>query len=102
LSGTETVDLPSALAALGDEGISHILCEGGPNLNASLVAGSLVDELCLTLSPKLALGTGQGLVRGWLENHTAPIGQAVAGLVALGLVHVLEEDGFLFLRLRSA
>jgi len=102
VSGTETVDLPSAMAALGDSGISHILCEGGPNLNASLVAASLVDELCLTLSPKLALGKAQGLVRGWLENHTAGlIGQPVAGLMALGLVHVLEEDGFLFLRLRS-
>jgi len=101
-SGTETVDLPSALATLADNGISHILCEGGPKLNASLVAGSLVDELCLTLSPKLALGKVQGLVRGWLEDHTtAPIGQPVAGLMALDLVHVLEEDGFLFLRLRS-
>ncbi len=103
VSGTETVDLPSALAALGDQGISHILCEGGPNLNASLVAESLVDELCLTLSPKLALGKGQGLVRGWSENYTGiQIGQPVAGLMALGLVHVLEQDGFLFLRLRSA
>jgi riboflavin biosynthesis pyrimidine reductase len=101
-SGTETVDLPSALAALGDEGISHVLCEGGPKLNESLVAGSLVDELCLTLSPKLALGKVPGLVRGWLQDHTAgPVGQPVAGLLALGLVHVLEEDGFLFLRLRS-
>jgi len=101
-SGTKSVDLPSALAALGDQGFRHILCEGGPSLNGSLVAASLVDELCLSLSPKLAFGTGEGLVRGWLENHTpSPPGQPNAGLMDLGLVHVLEENGFLFLRLRA-
>ena len=101
-SGTQTVDLPSALAALGDQGIRHILCEGGPTLNASLVAASLVDEFCLTFSPKLAPSKGEGVVRGWLQNHTAgSLVQPVTGLMELGLVHVLEEDGFLFLRLRT-
>jgi riboflavin biosynthesis pyrimidine reductase len=102
-TATETVDLPAALSGLGDLGIRHILCEGGPTLNESLVAASLVDEFCLTLSPKLAPGAGEGLVRGWLGNHTAgPIAQPVAGLMGLGLVHVLEQDGFLFLRLRTS
>jgi riboflavin biosynthesis pyrimidine reductase len=102
-TGTETVDLPSALAALGDQGIRHILCEGGPTLNESLVGASLVDEFCLTLSLKLAVGEGEGLVRGWLGDHAAgPIGQPGPGLMDLGLVHVLEEDGFLFLRLRTS
>jgi riboflavin biosynthesis pyrimidine reductase len=102
-TGAETLDLPTALAVLGDQGIGHILCEGGPTLNESLVAASLLDEFCLTLSPKLALGAGEGLVRGWLGNHTAgPMGRPVARLMDLGLVHVLEEDGFLFLRLRAS
>ncbi len=101
-SGTESVDLRSALAELGDRGIRHILCEGGPTLNERLVEQSLVDEFCLTLSPKLAVGQGDGLVRGWLEHHAAgPVGQNANRLMDLGLVHVLEEDGFLFLRLRS-
>ena len=43
-TATETVDLPAALSGLGDLGIRHILCEGGPTLNESLVAASLVDE----------------------------------------------------------
>jgi riboflavin biosynthesis pyrimidine reductase len=98
-TGADTLDLPTALAALGDQGIGHILCEGGPTLNESLVAASLVDEFCLTLSPKLAPGAGEGLVRGWLGNQAAA---PVARLMALGLVHVLEEDGFLFLRLRTS
>jgi riboflavin biosynthesis pyrimidine reductase len=102
-AGTETVDLPSALATLGDQGIRHILCEGGPSLNESLVAASLVDEFCLTLSPKIAPGEAKGLVRGWLGDHAAgPRGQPPSGLVDLDLVHVLEQDGFLFLRLRTS
>jgi riboflavin biosynthesis pyrimidine reductase len=101
--GKETVDLGSALASLGDQGIRHILCEGGPTLNESLVAASLADEFCLTLSPKLAPGAGKGVVRGWLGDHIADqASRPVAGLMDLGLVHVLEEDGFLFLRLRAS
>jgi riboflavin-specific deaminase-like protein len=102
-AGTETVDLASALASLGDQGIRHILCEGGPTLNESLVEASLVDEFCLTFSPKLAPGAGEGLVRGWLAGHTADrAGRRVGRLMDLGLVHVLEQDGFLFLRLRTS
>jgi riboflavin-specific deaminase-like protein len=102
-SGTESVDLPSALAELGDLGARYILCEGGPTLNQGLVEKSLVDEFCITLSPKLVVGGGDGLVRGWLENPTAgPVGQNPSRLVELGLVHVLEEDGFLFLRVRTS
>jgi riboflavin biosynthesis pyrimidine reductase len=102
-TGTETVDLPVALAALWDRGIRHILCEGGPTLNESLVGASLVDEFCLTFSPKLATGAGEGHVRGWLGDHTAgPMAQPVLRLLDLGLVHVLEEEGFLFLRLRTS
>lgn len=102
-AGTDRVDLPAALGALATRGARHIVCEGGPTLNASLVAASLVDELCLTLSPRLAIGEGDGLVRGWLGGHSSgPGGQHPVHLAELGLVHVLEEDGFLFLRLRTS
>jgi len=102
-SGRETVDLPSALAKLGGQGIHNILCEGGPTLNESLVAASLVDEFCLTISLRIAPGAGDGLVRGWLEDHTPGlIGRPAGGLIGLGLVHLLEEEGSLFLRLRTS
>ena len=53
------VDLPAALAQLrNDNRVRSILCEGGPHLNASLIAGGLIDELFLTTFAQLAGGAG--------------------------------------------
>jgi riboflavin biosynthesis pyrimidine reductase len=111
-TGVAAVDLGAALQALAERGMHQVLCEGGPRLNTSLAAAELVDELCLTLSPKLAGSVGIGLLGGWLgsgghwharretEGETWLSGQPFARLLDLKLVHVLEEDSFLFLRLR--
>jgi riboflavin biosynthesis pyrimidine reductase len=100
-SGAQAVDLRSALDGLRQRGLKHILCEGGPALNDSLLGASLVDELCLTCSPKLVVGSEEGVVRGWSQRH-GPTAVVPTGsrLEDLDLVHLLEEDGFLFLRLR--
>ena len=74
------------LQVLAERGLTRVLCEGGPGLFSSLVAEDLVDELCLTLSPLLAAHSGPGITAG------------VTPARALSLVHVLEEDGCLFLR----
>ena len=47
MSGDDVVD------ALRGRGLTHVVCEGGPALAASLVAAGRVDELCLTTSPDL-------------------------------------------------
>jgi 5-amino-6-(5-phosphoribosylamino)uracil reductase len=84
------VDLAAALARLrADHGVRSILCEGGPQLNASLVAGGLVDELFLTTVPKLAGGAGALTIVG-----DAPLREPVA----LELVWLLESEGELFAR----
>jgi riboflavin biosynthesis pyrimidine reductase len=91
--GDDTVDLPAALAALGGRG-SVVTCEGGPRLNADLIADDLVDEWAHTLSPIL---TGGDSVR------------AAAGAVPptpreMVLDRLLEGDGLLltrWLRLRD-
>ncbi|PZS30031.1 MAG: pyrimidine reductase family protein [Pseudonocardiales bacterium] len=75
-------------ALLAERGLTRILCEGGPRLFGSLLAEDLVDELCLTLSPVLARQEAPGIAE-------QPGGD---GPVRLGLVHVLEDDGYLFLR----
>ena len=50
-------DLPLLMARLRKEhGVRSVLCEGGPTLNSHLLAAGLVDELFLTLNPKLAGG----------------------------------------------
>ena len=112
-TGAASVDLPSAVQALAAEGMHHVLCEGGPTLNTSLAAAGLVDELCLTLSPQLAGSVGGVLMGGWLGSggfwlaRTHASGERVfrsqplTQLVKLELAHVLEEDSYLFLRLRA-
>lgn len=88
-AGEAQLDLPQALRRLAEQGVQALLCEGGPTLNASLLAAGLVDELCLTITPALVgMGGGKRIIGG------APLPQ----MVGLELVHVLEEDGNLFLR----
>jgi riboflavin biosynthesis pyrimidine reductase len=64
-----------------------VLAEGGPTLNGELAVAGLIDELCLTVAPVLVGGQAKRVLSGPLV--TAP---------PMELVHVLEEDGFLFLR----
>jgi riboflavin-specific deaminase-like protein len=89
------VDLSAALAELHDRcGVRLLLCEGGPHLNAHLLAAGLVDELFLTLAPKLA--GGDGPVGG--EALRIVAGPALEPPVELELVGVLQSDSELFLR----
>jgi len=61
--------------------------EGGPTLNAQMLAADLVDEACITVSPRLVGGRSARMAVG-----------DFAGTDAWRLAHVLEEDGFLFVR----
>lgn len=56
-------DAVAAVAELRERGCRRILCEGGPTVFGALLAGSLVDELFVTVSPLLA-GGGLSLVEG--------------------------------------
>ena len=88
-TGGAALDLPAALRELAAHGVAALLCEGGPTLNAALLHEGLVDELCLTIAPKL-VGAGGG------QRIIGPA--ALPQVVGLQLAHVLEEDGNLFLR----
>jgi riboflavin biosynthesis pyrimidine reductase len=92
LCGADAIDPSAALAALGGRGLGRVLCEGGPSLYGTLASAGLADELCLTLAPVLAGPAHVGIIAGqpWRHPHD------------LALVHVLEEDGALFLRYRRA
>jgi len=93
VSGHDGVDLPEALAALRRGGASVVLCEGGPTLNAELLQNGLLDELCLTMAPALVGAGGGATIMG---------AALLSQMRDLSLTHVLEEDGFLFLRGRVA
>jgi len=90
--GGAAVDPVLALAALAERGHRVALCEGGPSLLAQLVAASVLDELCLTVSPLLAGGDGPRILSG--TGPGAP--------VRLVLDTALEDDGFLLLRYLAA
>ena len=90
IAGDQDVDLATAVAALGDRGWRAVLAEGGPTLNGQLARAGLLDELCLTLSPRLAGGEAKRILDG-------PSLEAAAGL---RLCSLCEQDEFLFLRYR--
>jgi riboflavin-specific deaminase-like protein len=85
-------DLPLLMARLrGDHGVRSVLCEGGPTLNSFLLAAGLVDELFLTLNPKLS---------GGAAALTIVAGRALVEPAELGLVSLAEGEGDLFSRWR--
>jgi riboflavin biosynthesis pyrimidine reductase len=87
-SGPEgRVDLPGLLRSLRKEGVKALLCEGGPTLHGSLQAAGLVDDLFLTIAPKLAGGGAPRILEGELP-----------GVEPLELSWLLEQDGELFAR----
>jgi riboflavin biosynthesis pyrimidine reductase len=91
LAGERDVDLAKAVDALGERGWQKVLCEGGPTLNGQLAAAGLLDELCMTLSPRLVGGGAKRLLHGPVLPEPR----------ALRLASACEEDGFLFLRYRA-
>lgn len=88
----ERVDLAAALSHLRRErGIRAVLSEGGPRLYAELQAQGLVDDLFLTIAPKLVGGDAPRIIEGELPR-----------IAPLRLAWLLEEDGELFARYSSA
>ena len=61
---TGRVDLADALGQIAALGAAVVVCEGGPSLNGQLLAGGLVDELCLTLAPLAIAGTSARIAHG--------------------------------------
>ena len=85
-------DLPLLMARLRSEhGVRAVLCEGGPTLNSYLLAAGLVDELFMTLHPKL-LGGAAAL--------TIVAGRELVEPAELELVSLAEAESELYTRWR--
>jgi riboflavin biosynthesis pyrimidine reductase len=84
--GDDEVDLAEGLCRLHARGLTRLLCEGGPQLLTALLSAGLVDELCLTHTPRL-LGRAPTLL-------TAPLTRPVD----LALRSLVEAEGVLLAR----
>ena len=92
--GSGDVDWPAVFRTFRqDMGIERLLVEGGSELNAALMKLDLVDELFLTLAPKIKLGRdvptyadGEPLDRTEIQKYD--------------LVSCLPVEGEVFLRYR--
>jgi riboflavin-specific deaminase-like protein len=85
-------DLPRLMGYLQERhGVRSVLCEGGPTLNSFLFAAGLVDELYLTMNPKVV---------GGAAAITIVAARELVEPVELDLASVAEADGELFTRWR--
>lgn len=86
------VNLREAMRYLRQErGIRALLSEGGPHVHEQMQADGLVDDLFLTISPKLSGGEAVRIIEGPLP-----------GIVELDLAWLLEADGELLARYRRS
>lgn len=87
----DEVDLPAALDALAARGLARVLCEGGPHLLDAMLRADVVDELCVTTSPRVV---GAGPARIVAAGAPGRPGPEAAGLLrAARLGHLLHAPG---------
>ncbi|HKC28725.1 MAG TPA: pyrimidine reductase family protein [Jatrophihabitans sp.] len=91
--GDDMVDLAQAREELEQRGLTRILSEGGPTAFSWMLVAGVVDELCLSVTPRL-VGPGPTRIVDDGPVWPPPVPLRLAGL--------LEEDGALFLRYRTA
>ncbi len=87
-----SVDLVAALRQLRVErGVRALLCEGGPGLHRQLQSAGAVDDLFLTIAPKLAGGEAPRILEGELP-----------AVSELQLAWLLQQGSELFARYRRS
>ncbi len=91
--GSHVVDLHRVVAELAARGLGRIHCEGGPSLLGDLAAEGLLNELLLTVAPRLLGGGPQEHILSVAGGFTPPL--------RLTPTQVLEEDGSVFIRARA-
>ncbi|ROO88298.1 riboflavin biosynthesis pyrimidine reductase [Actinocorallia herbida] len=90
VAGEGSVDFAAAVTALHGLGLTRLLCEGGPTILGGIAAAGLLDELCLTLSPRLVGGAAPRVVRGPALDE------------GMTLAAVRQDGDHLFLRYRRS
>jgi riboflavin biosynthesis pyrimidine reductase len=91
LGSEHEVDVRSGIEALRERGSGRILTEGGPKLMGSMLGAGLLDELFLTVAPKLI---GGGPDRSPLSDGTDLVGADIVRR----LLSVRRQGDYLFVR----
>src|SRR3954469_6261821 len=86
--GRDRVEAGAMVRDLAARGLGRIHCEGGPHLFGDLIASRELDELCLTIAPRLEAGVATRVASG--ASPIAPIG--------MELMHTLVSGSTLLLR----
>jgi riboflavin biosynthesis pyrimidine reductase len=81
-------NVEQAVRDLCRRGARRVLCEGGPTLNAALFEAGLVDEVYLTIAPKLVGG----------DEPLTIVKGGNFGTLILELRSLVEVEGELFMR----
>lgn len=90
---TATRDLKKLVKDLKDRGYTNILVEGGPTLLGSFLKEDLIDEVFLTLAPKI-IGNEKSSTLTLVEGVLFPP-EAIINLSLLSIIRIEDE---LFLR----
>ena len=91
--GEDTIDLRAAAEFARQElGVRRLLVEGGPTLNQAMLTAGLVDELFLTVAPRLVGGRSLAIV----DADVPP----TPDLATLRLLSICSHQSELFLRYR--
>jgi riboflavin biosynthesis pyrimidine reductase len=88
VAGADRVDVVGTLRQLRDLAGEVVLCEGGPSLNAQLLAAGVVDEVCATIGPQLVGGSSKRMIEAATPDTPEH----------LHLDRLLEDDGVLLAR----
>ena len=94
----DRVDILRLLQVLkAEHAVDRLLVEGGPGLNRALIDAGLVDEIFLTMAPKLLLGPEAAIISGAQGNE----GQGSCRDLALVSVHSAGDELFLRYRVQN-
>ncbi|HEX2090592.1 MAG TPA: dihydrofolate reductase family protein [Actinomycetota bacterium] len=92
----EDLHVSTVLRAIRSEGHSTILTEGGPTVLGEFLKEEVLDELFLTLSPRIAGRMPDDQRLSLVENHA----YAPSGLQPATLLSAKQDESHLFLRYR--
>jgi riboflavin biosynthesis pyrimidine reductase len=88
IAGEHQVDIAAAIGLLRAAGMRRVLCEGGPTVLDEISRAGLLDEICVTIAPRLA----------GIQPVGVPPGPRLEFPIEMRLRHALVHEDYLYLR----